>query len=83
MASADDSPDEFVYDARDQLRHDLKSPLTTIHARAQLLARGIHRSPSLTEEERGQMLAGLGEIQAMVHEMVAKIDGIRNGGRGR
>ena len=58
MPAADDAPDGFVYDAADQLRHDLNSPLTTISARAQLLARDVRRSPSLAEEERAKMLAG-------------------------
>ncbi len=34
MPAADDTPDGFVYDAADQLRHDLQTPLTTIHGRA-------------------------------------------------
>ena len=39
MPAADDSPDGIVYDPTDQLRHDLKTPLTTIAGRAHLLAR--------------------------------------------
>ena len=31
----------------DQLRHDLKFALTTIHARAQLLGRAVRRAPSV------------------------------------
>jgi hypothetical protein len=59
---------------RDQLRHDLKSALTTIHARAQLLGRAVRRAPSLTDGERERMLAGVDEIEAAVREMVARID---------
>jgi K+-sensing histidine kinase KdpD len=62
------------YGPADQLRHDLKSPLTTIHARAQLLGRAVQRASSLTDEERMRMLAGLAEIQTAVREMVAVID---------
>ena len=57
MSAADDDPDGFVYGPFDQLRHDLKSPLTTIHGHAQLLARAIRRSPSLPEDEQARMLA--------------------------
>jgi hypothetical protein len=62
------------YGPGDQLRHDLKSPLTTIHARAQLLGRAVQRATSLTDEERIRILAGLAEIQTSVLEMVAVID---------
>jgi hypothetical protein len=50
MPAADDAPGGLPHGPHDQLRHDLKSPLTTIHARAELLARSIRRSPSLTED---------------------------------
>jgi hypothetical protein len=33
MPAADDTPEGPVYDAADQLQHDLKTPLTTIYAR--------------------------------------------------
>ena len=55
MPDGDDAPDEFVYDAADQLCHDLKTPLTAIYARAYLLARAIRRAPSLADEERVTM----------------------------
>jgi signal transduction histidine kinase len=76
MPTADDAPDGFVYDATDQLRHDLKSPLTTIYARAYLLGRAIRRSPSLNDEERTQMLAGVAAIESAVRETVIVVDGI-------
>jgi nitrogen-specific signal transduction histidine kinase len=69
----EDTP-PHAYGPSDQLRHDLKSPLTTIHARAQLLARAVQRASSLTHEERMRMLPGLVEIQAAVREIVAVID---------
>ena len=78
MAAADDSPYGFVYDAADQLRHDLKSPLTTIHARAQHLERSIRRSPSLTDEERVKMVEALMAITGAVRAMVTMIDAIRD-----
>lgn len=74
MHAADDSPDGFVYDAADQLRHDLRSPLTTIYARAQLLARDIRRAPSLREEERTRMLVGVTAIETAVRTMGPVID---------
>ena len=63
-------------DPRDQLRHDLRSPLTTIRGRAYLLARAVRRAPSLTDEERTRMLAGVAAIEAAVAAMVTVIEGI-------
>jgi signal transduction histidine kinase len=60
----------------DRLRHDLRSPLTTIRGRAYLLARAVRRAPSLTEEERTGMLTGVAAIETAVAAMVAVIDGI-------
>jgi signal transduction histidine kinase len=77
---ADGSPDRFVYDAVDQLRHDLKTPLTTISARAYLLARSVRRSPSLTAEERARLLAGVVAIEEAVRAMVITIDGLGDKG---
>ena len=76
MPAADDAPDGFVYNAVDQLRHDLRSPLTTISARAQLLERSIRRSPSLTDEERVKMVEGLMAITGAVRAMVTRIDAV-------
>jgi signal transduction histidine kinase len=74
MPAADDASDGFVYDAADQLRHDLKTPLTAIYARAYLLARAIRRAPSLADEERVTMLAGITAIETAVRTMTARID---------
>jgi signal transduction histidine kinase len=63
-------------DPLDQLRHDLRSPLTTIRGRAYLLARAVRRAPSLTDEERFGMLTGVEAIETAVAAMVAVIDGI-------
>jgi len=63
-------------DAVDQLRHDLKIPLTTIHGRAHLLARSVRRSPSLRDAERMTMLEGVAAIEAAVRQMVTIIDGL-------
>jgi signal transduction histidine kinase len=81
MHAADESSDEVVYDAADQLRHDLLTPMTTISARAQLLARDIQRSPLLGEEERTRLLEGVAAIEAAVRAMVAVVDSIGAGGR--
>jgi len=61
-------------DPHDQLRHDLKTPLTTISGHAQLLGRAIRRSPSLTDEERGRMVESLATIEEAVRAMVTVID---------
>src|SRR5215207_6357216 len=63
-------------DPLDQLRHDLRSPLTTIRGRAYLLARAVRRAPALTDDERARMLAGVAAIEGAVAEMVTVIDGI-------
>jgi signal transduction histidine kinase len=76
MPAADKAPDGFVYDATEQLRHDLKSPLTTISAHTQLLARLIRRSPSLADEERVKMLASFTAIESTIQAMCAVIDTI-------
>jgi hypothetical protein len=59
MCAADDSSEEFVYGAADQLRHDLKTP---------------RRAPSLTDEERKTMLAGITAIETAVRPMSTMID---------
>ena len=74
MPVADDIPDGSVYDAADQLKHDLKTPLTTIYSRAYLLGRAARRAPSLTDEERGKMLEGVAAIETAVRTMSALID---------
>jgi signal transduction histidine kinase len=76
MHAEDDSHAGRQLDTRDRLRHDLKSPLTTIRGRAYLLARAVRRAPSLTDEERSRMLAGVAAIEAAVAVMVVVIDGI-------
>ena len=82
MHAADGSPDGVVYDAADQLRHDLLSPLTSISARNQLLAKEIRRASSLREEERTRMLASITAIETAVQTLCAVIDTIGEEGRG-
>jgi hypothetical protein len=74
MAPAGDAPDGRHADPLDQLRHDLKTPLTTILARSQLQERALRRSPSLADAERETLLAGLVAIEAAVYALVAVID---------
>jgi signal transduction histidine kinase len=74
MPCPDDADDVPPPGALDQLRHDLKTPLTTIHARSQLLGRAIRRSPSLTDDERAWMLETLATIDEAVRTMVTVID---------
>jgi signal transduction histidine kinase len=76
MQAEDETHAERPLDPLDRLRHDLRSPLTTIRGRAYLLARAVRRAPSLTEEERTGMLAGVAAIEAAVAAMVVVIDGI-------
>jgi signal transduction histidine kinase len=76
MPSVDDAPLDGRLEARDRLRHDLKSPLTTISGRAQLLERVARRSTTMTATERAAMLAGLATIEAAVLVLVATIDAI-------
>lgn len=64
-------------DPFDELRHNLKTPLTTIRGRAHLLARAVRRAPSLADEERVRMLDGLAAIDTAVMAMVAVIDAMR------
>jgi signal transduction histidine kinase len=76
MVPEPDAQDGYSLTAFDQLRHDLKSPLTTIYGRTQLLVRAIHRSPSLSDEERAKILAGLAVIETSVQRLVTVIDGM-------
>jgi signal transduction histidine kinase len=64
-------------DPLDQLRHDLKSPLTTIRGRAYLLARAVRRAPSRTDDERSRMLEGVAAIETAVAVIVV-IDALRD-----
>jgi signal transduction histidine kinase len=76
MRADDETHAERPLDPLDRLRHDLRSPLTTIRGRAYLLARAVRRAPSLTEEERARMLTGVAAIETAVATMVAVIEGI-------
>ena len=76
MLAEDETHAERSLGPLDRLRHDLRSPLTTIRGRAYLLARAVRRAPSLTEEERTRMLAGVAAIEAAVAAMVIVIEGI-------
>jgi hypothetical protein len=75
MATADDAPDEPYTDTVRLSRHDLKNPLATISGRVQLMVRVVRRSPSIAEEERQRLLAGLDSIQHAVRCLVVLIDG--------
>ena len=72
MRADDETHAERPLDPLDQLRHDLRSPLTTIRGRAYLLARAVRRAPSLTEDERTRMLAGVAAIETAVATMVGR-----------
>ena len=76
MRADDETHAERPLDPLDRLRHDLRSPLTTIRGRAYLLARAVRRAPSLTEEERARMLTGVAAIETAVATMVVVIEGI-------
>lgn len=83
MCTADDPPNGFVFDGANKLRHDLITPLTTISARNQLLARDIRRASSLRDDERTRMLASLTAIETAVQTLCAVIDTIEVKDRGR
>ncbi|MFN8594171.1 MAG: histidine kinase dimerization/phospho-acceptor domain-containing protein [Thermomicrobiales bacterium] len=59
----------------DQIRHDLKTPLTVISAHAQLLRRRILRAAPLGALEREAMLGDLASIEAAVQALVTRLDG--------
>ena len=80
MSAMHDASEGIKSAPLDQLCHDLKTPLTTIHSRAQLLERAIRRSPSLPEDERARMLAAVVTIEAAVRAMVPLIDSIGKAG---
>jgi hypothetical protein len=69
-------------DSVDQFCHDVKTPLTTIRARAQLLARAIRRSSALSAEEQDKLVAGLSSIDNAVLQVVSRIDGFAAGEAG-
>jgi signal transduction histidine kinase len=76
MPSADDPDVHPPLNRFDQLRHDLKTPLTTISGHAQLLHRVVRHSPSLPDDERARMLEGLARIETTVRAMVTMIDAL-------
>ena len=76
MQAEDETHAGRPLDPLDRLRHDLRSPLTTIRGRAYLLARAVRRAPSLSDDERTRMLAGVAAIEAAVATMVVVIEGI-------
>ena len=76
MSPGDDTPPDRPRNSLDQIRHDLKTPLTTIHGRAQLLTRAVRRSPSLADEERTRMLEGLATIETEARALAAMIDAL-------
>jgi signal transduction histidine kinase len=78
MVTGPGAQDGYPLNAFDQLRHDLKSPLTTIYGRAQLMSRTVQRSPSLSEAEREKLLSGLEVIESSVQRLVSVIDGMSN-----
>lgn len=71
------TPQNCYVESFQSFRHEVKTPLTTIYGRAQLLARAVSRSPSLTAEEQHTLLEGLATIQAAVQEAVLAIDGLQ------
>jgi signal transduction histidine kinase len=77
---SDDADNALSPDALDQLQHDLKTSLTTISGHAQLLARAVRRTPSLTDEERRPILEALATIEEEVRTMVSLIDTSRRDG---
>ena len=81
MAFPDDDPDPDN-GAAARLRHDLKTPLTTISARSQLIARWTARSRSLDDADRARTLASLAAIDDAVRQLLAVIDAMGPHGPG-
>jgi signal transduction histidine kinase len=71
------SPQSCYNESLRLFRHEVKTPLTTIYGRAQLLARAVNRSSSLTTEEQRTLLEGLATIEAAVREAVLAVDGLQ------
>jgi signal transduction histidine kinase len=82
MSAEHAASDGIISAPIDQLRHDLKTPLTTIHGRAQLLDRAIRRFPALPEDQRARMLAAFTAIETAVQTLCAVIDTIGDEDRG-
>ena len=80
MSAVDDASGGINSAPLEQLRHDLKTPLTTIHGRAQLLDRAIRRSTSLPEDERARLLAAVMAIEDAVRAIVPLIDSMGDTG---
>jgi K+-sensing histidine kinase KdpD len=76
MRAEDETHAERPLDPLDRLRHDLRSPLTTILGRAYLLARAVRRAPALPEDERARLLTGVAAIEMAVATMVVVIEDI-------
>jgi K+-sensing histidine kinase KdpD len=76
MHAENETHAERPLDPLDRLRHDLRSPLTTIHGRAYLLARAVRRAPSLPEDERARLLTGVAAIETAGATMVVVIEDI-------
>ena len=64
------------YAAHEHLRHVLKTPLTAMHLRLQLVTRLVQRSSTLTDLERATLLARLAAIQAAGLDQLAVIETI-------
>jgi len=82
MLPADDSPDRSALDAVDHLRHDLKTPLTTIYARVSAGSRDPARSRVQWWGADPAAAEGVAGIEGAVREMVTVIDGIGEKHRG-
>jgi hypothetical protein len=76
MPTADDGWPPTDLTPNDLLRHELKSPLTTILGRTQLAIRAVERTPSLAPNERVRLRLHLAVIEAAVRALVVVIDGI-------
>jgi signal transduction histidine kinase len=63
-----------AHESTAHFRHDLNTALTIVSARAQLLGRAVHRSPTLSDGERAVLLAGLAEIESAVRNAAAVIE---------
>lgn len=73
--SASETPGSFA-EARADLNHATRNPLTIISVRSQLLQRAVHQDETLTAAQRTLFLRDLAAINAAVSALVAALDGL-------
>lgn len=70
-------------DPASRITHHLKTPLTVILGRAQLVARSVEKCSGLSAAERAAVLSQIATIEAMAHSMDGRIDDLAREARDR